>query len=400
MIRNDYRRAFIMLRPALPGYGGHARLERRTATGSLYVVVTAPEDAGAPEAALTGRRNGEYYAAALGPLRRDRRGQWTLAVPFDPRNVAGRPLEAYRWLTIVRTADGARTTGGARTAGGCAVALNGNLEGSCELDAVALAQAVCALYAAPEAPAADIPSPGEPAPEPEAAADANIQETEPAPEPNIQEPAPVPEANIQETESAAEPIPREPAPDAGAPQAEPSPPEDAGDVKIYVRSKARVYTAMAAPERRDPPAAEPPAAEPEAAAPANPAAEPEAAAPANPATEPEAAAAAEPVPPQSAAEALGLDASSPWNGALEPLRRLFAENPPAEDAPQDSYTYVRAPMPAGSGFDACYIGLHATGGAADGLRYAIPGANAAEPPAGMDGYAWSRGFWIIDAPVE
>ena len=57
-------------------------------------------------------------------------------------------------------------------------------------------------------------------------------------------------------------------------------------------------------------------------------------------------------------------------------------------------------LPAGSGFGVCYIGLHAGGGAADGIRYAIPGANAAEPPAGMDGYAWSRGFWIIDAPAK
>lgn len=398
MIRNDYRRAFIMLRPALPGYGGHARLERRTATGSLYVVVTAPEDAAAPEAALTGRRNGEYYAAALGPLRRDRRGQWTLAVPFDPRNIGGRPLEAYNWLTIVRAAGGAQATGGTSTSGGthtmggCAVALNGNLEGSCELDAAALAQAVCALYAAPETPAADLPSPGEPDPvAPEPAPEADMQETEPAPEANMQEPESAPETNIQETEAAPEVNPRTPesAPEAGAPQAEASPPEDAGDVKIYVRSKARVYTAMAGPERRDPPAAEPSAATGS-----------EAAAPAGSSAEPEAAPAAESDPPQSAAAALGLDASSPWTGALEPLRRLFAENPPAEDAPQDGYTYVRAPMPAGSGFDACYIGLRATGGAADGLRYAIPGASAAEPPAGMDGYAWSRGFWIIDAPVE
>ena len=38
MQKNDYRRAFIMLRSAAPGYGGHARLERRTLTGSLYFI--------------------------------------------------------------------------------------------------------------------------------------------------------------------------------------------------------------------------------------------------------------------------------------------------------------------------------------------------------------------------
>lgn len=33
MTKSDYRRAFIMLRPARMGYAGHARLERRTMTG-------------------------------------------------------------------------------------------------------------------------------------------------------------------------------------------------------------------------------------------------------------------------------------------------------------------------------------------------------------------------------
>ena len=42
MNRNEYRRAFIMLRAAMPGYGGHVRLERRTLTGSMYFIITAP----------------------------------------------------------------------------------------------------------------------------------------------------------------------------------------------------------------------------------------------------------------------------------------------------------------------------------------------------------------------
>ena len=42
MNKNEYRRAFIMLRPALTGYSGHVRLERRTMTGSMYFIVSAP----------------------------------------------------------------------------------------------------------------------------------------------------------------------------------------------------------------------------------------------------------------------------------------------------------------------------------------------------------------------
>ena len=33
MMRNDYRRALILLRGNAPGYSGHVRLERRTLMG-------------------------------------------------------------------------------------------------------------------------------------------------------------------------------------------------------------------------------------------------------------------------------------------------------------------------------------------------------------------------------
>ena len=94
MVKNDYRRAFIMLRAAMPGYGGHVRLEKRALTGNMYFIVTAPEEAGPLRAALAGRRDGQYYAADLGALARDRRGQLTLAARFDPLSIDGRPLEA------------------------------------------------------------------------------------------------------------------------------------------------------------------------------------------------------------------------------------------------------------------------------------------------------------------
>ena len=54
MSKNEYRRAFIMLRPLMTGYSGHARLERRVMTGSLYFIVTAPVDG--LRAALVGQR--------------------------------------------------------------------------------------------------------------------------------------------------------------------------------------------------------------------------------------------------------------------------------------------------------------------------------------------------------
>ena len=55
MIRNEYRRAFIMLRAVMPGYGGHVRLERRTLTGSMYFIITAPQGVGELAAAAKRR---------------------------------------------------------------------------------------------------------------------------------------------------------------------------------------------------------------------------------------------------------------------------------------------------------------------------------------------------------
>ena len=42
MLRNDYRRALIMLRAIERDYAGHARLERRTLIGSLCFTASAP----------------------------------------------------------------------------------------------------------------------------------------------------------------------------------------------------------------------------------------------------------------------------------------------------------------------------------------------------------------------
>lgn len=324
MEKNEYRRAFIMLRPAAQGYGGHVRLERRTLTGSMYFIVTAPQGVGTLTAALAGQRNGEYYAATLGQLSRDRRGQLTLAKQFDPRGIDGRPLEAYAWVVVAEDP--------------CTVVLTGNVEGSRPMDQQALARAVCALLAPRAEPAADLPEP-EPMPEP-----TPEPMPEPVPEPT-QEPAPEP------TESA----------------------DTQGDVKVYTRLRSR---------RR-----------------------PAAARPTTPSSPTEAQPQPEPAPVQAeartAAEALGLDITSPWPGTAESLRRLFATQAPLNTALGEGYVYVEAPMPKGCGYARCVIGLTAENGAITGVRYALPGPYAPEPPAGMDGYAWrdagGEGWWVLDA---
>ena len=136
MMRNDYRRALILLRSNASSYSGHVRLERRTLMGSMYFVVQAPEAAENLRATLVGRDRSGYFACTLGQFKRDSRGQAVLSYSFDPRNLCGRELEQYQLVAVVR--------------GDCEIVLSGNVTGSAELNWAQVRAAVCALYGAPE----------------------------------------------------------------------------------------------------------------------------------------------------------------------------------------------------------------------------------------------------------
>ena len=207
MSKNEYRRAFIMLRPAITGASGHVRLERRTMTGSMYFIVSGQGEGW--RAALVGQRGREYYAADLGELKRDGRGQLTLAYAFDPRSIDGRPLEGYQLIVVTQV-----------TPERCQVALTGNVDGAYPLDPGAVREVTCALYRA-DAPAADLP-PAEGTGFDMAAALANAEVDMPVPSP---EPAPSP---------APEPVP-EPTP---SPEPTVSGVPEAQRTKIYTRMRA------------------------------------------------------------------------------------------------------------------------------------------------------------------
>ena len=136
MMRNDYRRALILLRSNASSYSGHVRLERRTLMGSMYFVVQAPEAAENLRAALVGRDRSGYFACTLGQFKRDSRGQAVLSYSFDPRNLCGRELEQYQLVAVVR--------------GDCEIVLSGNLSGSAELNWAQVRAAVGALCGAEE----------------------------------------------------------------------------------------------------------------------------------------------------------------------------------------------------------------------------------------------------------
>lgn len=372
MIRNEYRRAFIMLRAVMPGYGGHVRLERRTLTGSMYFIITAPQGVGELAAALAGQHNGEYYAAPIGPLNRDRRGQLVLAWQFDPRSIDGRPLEAYSWIAVVATG------------GPCALALTGNVEGSRTVDARALERAACALFvpaASAVAPAADLPEREEAAPAPSESLidDAPDAQTPSGMSPDDSDPLPSPVDGAGDTDN-----------------------ETRGDVRIYTMTRARLRRLAGRSESAD--ANQSPSAGREAPEPvpqAAPEAEPAPLAPEADAMEAEPGPAALPAEPVTAARWLGLDITVPWPGAAEPLRRLFATQAPATNAPEDGFTYVALPMPDGSGYGESLAGLKADGGRVTAIRHALPAHRTPEPPAGMEGCLWApgegeAGFWVAE----
>lgn len=138
MMRNDYRRALILLRGNAAGYSGHVRLERRTLMGSMYFLIQAPAQCGTLRAALVGRGKDSYYACALGDMQRDDRGQAVLSWNFDPRNICERTLEQYQLIVVTGAEDE-----------NCSILLWGNVSGHAELNWERVRTAVCGLYAPP-----------------------------------------------------------------------------------------------------------------------------------------------------------------------------------------------------------------------------------------------------------
>ena len=185
MMRNDYRRALILLRSHAALHSGHARLERRTLMGSRYFVVQAPDPAEDLRAALVGRDRNGYFACALGEFKRDSRGQVVLSHSFDPRKLCGRELEQYQLVAVVR--------------GDCEIVLSGNLSGSAELNWAQVRAAVCALYGASDDAAEEA---GEAAEE-EPCAEASLPEVG-AEEPEAEEGKAEAEEAVEDVEPAAQ----------------------------------------------------------------------------------------------------------------------------------------------------------------------------------------------------
>lgn len=194
MIRNDYRRALILLRSAVKGMSGHVRLERRTLGGSLRFSVSGAGTSDDLRALILRKGKNGWTAVPMGSLRVDNRGQAGMTWTFDPRNIDGHTLEDYPVVAIVR----------AEKSGVVEPVMSGLLAGSAEVDWVQAMSSARAMYRRTAKPAEE-PQKGE------VQAEAQIEPEEP------QEPVGgLPEAEEEQgaQEYAEEPLPEQFAPEA------------------------------------------------------------------------------------------------------------------------------------------------------------------------------------------
>ena len=376
MLRNDYRRALIMLRPLERGYAGHARLERRTLMATLCFTATAP-GAAALRAALVGWRGSDHFAAPLGALRRDSRGQYGLCASFDPRNIEGRELEEYQLVVIVDAGDP------------CRLVLSGNVCGSTPVDWERTRRAACALF-----------SPG-----------ANAREAQPAAMEEEARPAAEAPAEDAATEWTDLPAAEDATTDwTDLPAAEA--PAEAATTDWTDLPAAETPAEDAATEWTDLPAAEASAEDgasdwadlPAAEAPAEDAATewadlPAVEAPADAAADETAASEAGETPADQSA----LDVRGPWPEPFEAARALFANGEPMEDGPLAGYVFVRAPLEGPAGIPFVAVGARVEQGVPTRLVYAFPSAFAGHPPAGLEDALWfdnGRGWWLRFEPAD
>ena len=305
--------------------------------GTMYAVINAPRDGSVLCASLV-RRNadGGYTAVKLGELRRDGRGQANLAYSFDPRSIDGLALEEYRVIAIA-----ARSP-----AGRCSVVLSGNVNGSREVDWNGMQAAVCAACGNTR-PQTDVPArPGE------GPSGAQTPVLPPAETPASPGEGPV-EAPTPSLPADTPAQPDEGPVDAPMPSVPPEtePPFSGGDQPAFDLPEELPLPNAFAPAER------------------------------------------------TAAEVLGLDASVRWPGVSEQVRAYFSQ-PPETLTPDDGYTYVYAPMPAGSGYDRVEVGLKAENGVPVSVAYALPSRYTPEPPQGLEDYSWrggsNDGWWVIE----
>jgi len=410
MLKNDYRRALIMLRPLEGSWSGHIRLERRTLMGSMQFTLSGPGSGERMLALMAGLRGGSVHIHLLGELRNGGRGQAGARFEFDPRNMSGLALEQYDLAAVARL-DGEVWR----------LVMSGFPNGSRCVDWGRMHDAVAAIFAArPQAetsPAQAMPEeisvPDAP-PSPEDDAQTQLLENPTYPEWSDPDGTDTPAGAAAQEEGAFGPaqppeiktIPKNSVSrtDDGATVDWP----DTFDVPAEPDSRSLLdhptYPEWSDPDGTDTPAGAVSEEEDGFHIPKVP--DPEEDEPPGPWDALDLPAREEDpfdIPAQDTADAdisggsaldlLAADAGA-WPESIEPLITLFSTSDPWPDPPETGFVFVQAPMPTGCAAEYTLVGLRAENGRLAEVAYAIPAPFSAEPPPGLEEYVWRGGYWI------
>lgn len=354
MIRNDYRRALIMLRGLDKGLTGHVRLERRTLMGTMQFTVSGASASETLCAALLTRDKGRWLGAKLGILGRDGRGQAGLNASFDPRNIEGLELEQYSLIIVVGGADDHYR-----------LLMSGYVNGVVDVDWAQIHEAAKALYA----PATEVVSDGnEQTPVTALPDESNCCENE--------DEYPV----VEETETAYE----EKAPIA----LEKEDVECCCETETAIEKEIEeVIQPQAAVENQQKPAPLVLSAVTLDEVAAMDTQEKEALEKNMP-----------------AGLLLDLDITEKWPPAIEALRSIFLQERAITPFEAPGYVFVTAPLPGAKDISTCAVGIKCENKRPISVCYGIPGSFQPDNPAGMEGYQWvndkGEGWWVIHVDAE
>lgn len=380
MMKNDYRRALIMLRALEPGLSGYVRLERRTLMGTMQFNVSGLRTTDSLQAVLAARTPTGWKIVHIGTLGQNQRGQAGLNWTFDPRSIEGLPLERYAALLVLALGED-----------GCRTLLTGYVNGSVRLDWQRVEDAACASYT---------PQPRSAQPEDRTAADdaaleddvqsddtgaLSDEQTGVSP---VQEDTAGPACTtpiflpVQEEESVGEPAAQEERLPGTTPIFLEQ--EETDERETWVEEAVSMVE-----EEMDRPAMSAGVLEEQDAMDVS-------------AMGAGVLAAQDPMDVPAggvtALQALGIDPEKPWPEGIEPLRAAFAAAPPVPVSAQPGYVFIRAWHSASC--PECAVGVRAVNGAPESVAWAIPGEEGPQPPQGLEGYTWQDGWWIAVADAQ
>ncbi len=445
MLRNDYRRALIMMRSLRTGIAGYVRLERRTLIGTMQFTVTGAREDELLYALLLYQVNGLWYAQPIGQLGPARYGQSGLVYRFDPRSIEGRALEDYTLVAVASLENGV-----------CDLVLAGFLNGTQEVDWPQVRQAVCqslATTSTSDRPLVDQGAPVPPIRVPDCCPARPDNGAVTLPLENNEYPvqdsadngavtlpltedseSPVTDggtANAQDGESesaestAAVPTfssePRtvnEAAESKAQSQTNTAPQSDSSEETRGGASQSADEQTQPGTEAQDSAASQPDGqaqAESSASESTDSAKNADSASPdvfdtpAQDSARPDAFDTparlniGESCENGCAAAELDTDSDNPWPACIEPLRMLYRTRASCRPFDAEGFVLIKAPIAPETGLDHCIAGLSCAGGKPDRVLYGIPARYTPEPPPGLEGYAWrgdtGSGYWVIVRPV-